>query len=112
LSYLTVFGAGSLLTALVQILLNTRAKNRQRQYDERKEAYVGLLEAWVRQEDDGYSDASMRDVGHWVLRSELVASTAVFELLKKWQDTKPGSDERIETTKRLKLAMRDDLRSI
>ena len=111
-SYLTVFGAGSLITALVQFILNNRATSQRRQYDERKEAYIGLLEAWVRQEDERFSDASCRDVGHWVLRSELVASAPVFALLKKWKDTEPGSAERIDVTDRLKSAMRDDLQSI
>jgi len=110
-SYLTVFGAGSLLTALVQIILNNRATSKRRQYDERKEAYIGLLEAWVRQENEGFTDASLFDVGHWVLRSELVASAPVFALLKIWKDAEPGSAERIDATDRLKLAMRDDLRS-
>lgn len=111
-SYLTVFGAGSLLTALVQIILSNRAISRRRQYDERKEAYIGLLEAWVRQESEGFKDTSFLDVGHWVLRSELVASASVFALLKKWKDTQPGSIVRIDTTDRLKSAMRDDLRSM
>lgn len=82
ISYLTVFGVGSLLTALVQILLNNRTASRQRIYDERKEAYVGLLEAWVRQETGVVTEATMKDVGHWVLRSQLVASQPVFDLLK------------------------------
>ncbi len=111
-SYLTVFGAGSLLTALVQIILNNRAISRRRQYDERKEAYIGLLEAWVRQENESFTDESSRDVGHWVLRSELVASAPVFDFLQKWKNTEPGSAERIDATDCLKQAMRDDLRSM
>ncbi len=112
ISYLTVFGAGSLLTALIQIYLNNKSKLRQRQYDERKEAYIGLLESWVRQENDGFTDASHLDVGHWHLRAMLVASTEVFGHLEMWQDSKPGSDQRMGVTDRLKLAMRDDLRSL
>ncbi len=112
IAYLTVFGAGSQLTALIQIYLNNRSKSRQRQYNERKEAYIGLLESWVRQENDGFTEASHRDVGHWLLRAQLVASTEVFDLLQKWKDSKPGSDPRMGITDSLKLAMRDDLRSL
>jgi len=96
------FGMGSLITAVVQWYISTRFAAKKRQYDERKEAYVGLLESWVRQEDDGFTKASERDVGHWHLRAQLVASEHVYALLRAWMDTEIGSSERIETTQKLK----------
>jgi hypothetical protein len=107
---LGAFGLGSVVTAVVQSWLSLRAQTKNRSFQERKEAYIGLLESWVRQENDNFSETSLFDVGHWVLRAELVASAKVFSFLKMWQETVPGSMERKQTTDALKAAMRQDLR--
>lgn len=112
ISLLTAFGMGSLITVVVQWYLSARLTAKKRQYEERKEAYIGLLESWVRQENDGFTEDSLRDVGHWVLRAQLVASEHVYNLLCAWSDAEPGCSERIKTTQKLKTAMRDDLRTI
>ena len=112
ISLLTAFGMGTLITAIVQWYISTRFEAKKRQYDERKEAYVGLLESWVRQENNGFTKDSERDVGHWHLRAQLVASERVYGLLCGWIGTEPGSSERIEITQKLKMTMRDDLRGI
>ncbi|AUQ71393.1 hypothetical protein PhaeoP54_02527 [Phaeobacter inhibens] len=83
---------GSVVTAFVQNLLSLRTQTKIRVFQERKEAYIGLLEAWLRQENSKYCEAS------------------VFSLLKKWQETDPGSPDRIQVTNDLKTAMRHDLR--
>ncbi|UWR48174.1 hypothetical protein [Phaeobacter inhibens] len=101
---------GSVVTAFVQNWLSLRTQTKIRVFQERKEAYIGLLEAWLKQENSKYCEASFFDVGHWVLRAELVASPSVFSLLKKWQETDPGSPDRIQATNDLKTAMRHDLR--
>lgn len=111
-SLIAAFGIGSLLTVVVQRFLEARTLSRQRQYDERKEAYIGLLESWVRGEDAGLTEATARDTGHWLLRAQLVASPKVHDLLLEWGDTIPASDERAVATKNLKCAMREDLRSL
>ncbi len=111
LPLLTAFGMGSLVSTLVQWFINSRTASRQRQYDERKEAYVGLLEAWVAQEKSDFASHSDLDVGHLALRAQLVASNEVNDLLIRWMETEPGSPVRIDATKQLKHAMRRDLRS-
>ena len=108
----TAFGLGSILTVIVQYYVSNRSAVKHRKYDERKEAYIGLLEAWVRQESADFSQATMKDVGHWILRSQLVASEGVYTLLSDWMEAEPGSKVRIDVTNRLKSAMRDDLRSL
>ncbi len=112
LSIITAFGLGSILTSFVQWFVANRSTIKQRKFDERKEAYIGLLESWVRQEKDNFSENSELDVGHWLLRAQLVASGNVYSLLRSWEGTEPGSGDRVESTKKLKSAMRDDLRSI
>jgi len=112
LAIVTAFGLGSILTSFVSWFVSNRSIIKQRKYDERKEAYVGLLESWIKQEKDHFSANSGLDVGHWLLRAQLVASENVFLLLKNWENSVPGADDRIEVTNKLKSAMRDDLRSI
>jgi len=109
MALLTAFGVGSIVTVLVQYVLANRSSAKRRTYDERKEAYIGLAEAWVKQEQEGVSGQNMLDVGHWVLRCQFVAPPEMLPLLKKWAASEPGSLERIEATDQLKAAMRNDL---
>jgi hypothetical protein len=102
-------GFGSLLTVLVRYWTTRRASYSDRLFSERKEAYLGLLESWVRQENEDFSEPSFRDVGHWHLRCELVASSEVFACLDEWKSSIPGSKARRDATDALKAAMRKDL---
>ncbi|MEM8851608.1 MAG: hypothetical protein AAGE03_16455 [Pseudomonadota bacterium] len=120
LGLLSAFGLGSVVTACAQWFFSTRLARRERQYAERKEAYIGLLEAWVRQEVElenaldphsNFSRASELDVGHWVLRTSMVASPSVAKSLNAWSDATPGSPERGAATEALKDSMRKDLSS-
>jgi hypothetical protein len=78
-------------------------------YDERKEAYIGLVEAWMKQEQEGTSEANSLTVGHWLLRCQFVAPEEMLPALLEWERTEPGSTSRMEATKNLKEAMRRDL---
>ena len=106
---LTAFGVGSAVTAGIQYFLATRSAAMRRSYDERKEAYIGLVEAWVNQEQEGNSSKNSLDVGHWHLRCQFVAPKGMLPILEKWAAAKPGSAARIEATDQLKSAMRNDL---
>lgn len=109
--FVTAFGVGSLITMTFQAYLNNRTRIIQRKYNERKEAYIGFWEALERQTRENFRPESFSDVGHWLLRSQFVASENVYILLDTWVTTEPGSNERIKATESLKAAMRDDLRS-
>ena len=100
---------GAVVSAVIQSYLTTRSQGKRDAFAERKEAYVGLWEAFYRQDVAGYTKDSEFDVGHWMLRCELVASQDVLKNLEVWADKKPGSDERITATKAVKAAMRNDL---
>ena len=108
-SLLSAFGVGAIVSAVIQNFLTTRSQNKRNAFSERKEAYIGLWEAFQRQDIARHTKESEFDVGHWFLRCELVASEKVLENLRDWTTTTPGSDERIAATKLLKAAMRDDL---
>jgi hypothetical protein len=98
-----------MVTALIQYFLSTRSAAKRRTHDERKEAYIGLAEAWVRQEQDGVSDKNMLDVGHWLLRCQFVAPPEMLPLLANWAASQPDSTSRAAATDHLKTAMRNDL---
>ena len=78
-------------------------------YDERKDAYIGLLHSWKEYESNRASRVDEYEIGHWLLRSQLVASKLTLHRLNHWEQTAPGSQERIDATKELKTAMRKDL---
>ncbi len=109
LPLLSVFSVGSILTAIISSYLTSKWNVKNKLFSERKEAYIGLLEAWVRQENNNFDQQSQLDVGHWVLRSELVASTIVYKNLQAWKNSTPGSNERMKATNSLKYSIRSDL---
>ncbi len=109
LALLGVFGLGSVFTTIISSYLTSKKDAKNKLFDERKEAYIGLLEAWVRQENNDFDQQSHLDVGHWVLRSELVASSIVYKKLQTWKNSIPGSEVRISATESLKSSMRSDL---
>lgn len=112
LPLLAAFGLGSVTTAVVQWFLALHLAIRERQYQERKEAYIGLFGAWADQTNDGFSPRSSLAVGHWVDRAKLVASPEVFTELQEWDNSEPGSPERLAVMAALRKSMRDDLCSI
>ena len=109
LTLISAFGVGSVTTAIIQSVLHSRSTSGRRLYEERKSAYVGLAEAWLKQEQDGITEQNSLEVGHWVFRCETVCPDSMLPLLDAWVTTVPGSDERQGATKKLKSAMRDDL---
>ena len=108
LALLTAFGLGSIISALIQVLLTQRGQKTSRDFEERKAAYIGFWESIMRQ-DLKYDEASLFDVGHWLVRCELVAPESVREKLRHWNELDPGSSERSEATEALKHSMREDL---
>lgn len=109
LAFLAAFGAGSIVTTFVQFVLTNRSASQRRMYEERREAYLGLAEAWMRQEQTGVTDSNMLELGHWFLRCQFVAPPSMLGLLEEWAASKPETLQRIDATKRLKAAMRIDL---
>lgn len=108
-SFISAVGLGSVLSTIVQHCLSRKSSSKEKLYNERKEAYVGLLDAWRNQDVVGNTPETSSDVGYWSLRVSLVASNEVNSMLVGWNETEPGSAKRIEITSRLKNAMRNDL---
>jgi hypothetical protein len=103
---------GSLLTTFVQAWLSNKSRIADRNFQEKKEAYVGFLEALHRSEVEHTSEASSR-AGHWQNRCELVAPEQVRTLIQGIIETNPRNGkthpDRPQVIRALKAAMREDL---
>jgi hypothetical protein len=104
---------GSLITTLLQAWLSYRATMSGRIFQEKKEAYIGFLEALHRSDVEQTREASMR-AGHWKNRCDLVASPEVRAVIVRIFETNPDSKgnarpERPEVIESLRKAMRRDL---
>src|SRR5690348_12895249 len=100
---------GSLLTTLVQGWLNYKSQIATRNFEEKKEAYIGFLNAIYKSEIEQTDEASLH-AGHWINICEIIGSKNIQELLKRYKETNPinGSihPERPEVMRKLKLTMK------
>ena len=103
---------GSLVTTLLQAYFTHKSALANRNFNEKKEAYVGFLEALHRSEVERTAEASAR-AGHWQNRCELVAPMKVRKHIYRIFETNPDKGvshpERPEVITELKRAMRADL---
>ena len=103
---------GSLLTTLVQAWISSHAALADRRFQEKKEAYIGFLEALATSEIEPTPGNSLR-AGHWINRCELVAPPRVRALAARINATNPDGDrihpERPQVMAELKAAIREDL---
>lgn len=104
---------GGVVTSLLQAWLSKRAALAERRFQEKKEAYVGYLNAMHRSEIEGTSEAA-KYVGHWQNVCDLVASAHVRSHMARAFATNPLTDgsshpERPKAMTDLKTAMRADL---
>jgi hypothetical protein len=88
IQFISAFGLGAIVTAIVQAWLSNRAEIWRRNFQEKKECYVGLLEAY---------------------RQAAVESTHETSAIKEMIDSSAYSLERGVALERLQKAMRRDL---
>lgn len=104
---------GSLITSIVQAWSSQRTQLAARNFQEKKEAYVGFLESLHRSDVEQTRETSMA-TGHWFNRCELVASKEVRDAAKRIFETNPspggdGHPDRPAVIEELRRAMRRDL---
>jgi hypothetical protein len=103
---------GSLLTTLVQAWLAHKDRLSARNFQEKKEAYLGFLEALHRSDVERTRESSM-NTGHWFNRCELVASAEVRRVIARIFETNPKNGkahpDRPSVIEDLRRAMRADL---
>jgi hypothetical protein len=103
---------GSLLTTVVQSWLSHKSHLTNRNFQEKKEAYINLLDAMYKSETEPNGTTALY-CGLCVNKCELVASKEVVELLYKYRETNPINGavhpDRPSVMRALKDAMRKDL---
>jgi hypothetical protein len=104
---------GSLLTTLLQAWFSHRSSLSTRNFQEKKEAYVGFLEALHRSDVERTRESSMH-AGHWRNRCDLVASEKVRDVMQEIFETNPDArgephPDRPRVIEELRQAMRKDL---
>jgi len=108
LPLLTAFGLGSIITVLIQAALAQLAQKSGRSFEERKAAYIGLLEAYQRAAVEG-TDAAGKEFAYWQMRCDLVAPDDVRAAISRIVETNDDWDGRGVAHENLKLALRTDL---
>lgn len=109
LPLLAGLGIGSLLTSVVTHFMNRRASVRDRWYQERREAYLGLLSA-LHDAAVQPSDEHSKAYALWQTRCELFGSQDVAKYAQQIVDTNDRPiAERNAAVRKLLEAMRADL---
>lgn len=106
IQFISSVGLGSILTTLGLAVLALKADISKRNFQEKKECYIGLLEARNRCRMAATMQSG-QDLELWRLRCELVAPNTIREVLRKTSI----QDETIQTAayEELKRLFREDL---
>ncbi len=110
--FITAFGLGAIVTTMIQIWYSNKSEIAKRDFQEKKEAYVGYLDSIVKNETEG-TEESARYSGHWINRIELVGNEQVIQSCMRMMETNPINGEvhpdRPQVLQSLKRKMREDL---
>ncbi|OUS04493.1 hypothetical protein A9Q96_16285 [Rhodobacterales bacterium 52_120_T64] len=88
--------------------LTQRGQKKLRDFEERKAAFIGLLEAYHRAAIEDTDEAG-KNFALWQMRCEIVAPMSVREAIAKIIDTNDDRSRRATAHERLKEVMREDL---
>ncbi len=108
LPLITAFGLGSIITTAIQSWLQNRSQIRKRNFEERKQAYIGLLEAYHKAAVEG-TDKAAKEFAYWQMRCELVSPPSVRNSIAKIVETNDDKTARYLAHEELKNALRQDL---
>lgn len=108
MALLTAFGLGSIVSALVQALLKRSEVTSNRRFTEKREAFIGFLEAYASLATL-QTDAAAKQFAYWEIRCQIVAHKRVSIALAELKQSAPDSQERDAAHAALIEAMRRDL---
>jgi hypothetical protein len=108
IQFISAFGLGAVVTALVQAWLSRRTDILKRNFLEKKECYVGLLEAYHRAAVENTSQAA-KNFGYWQMRCELVAPDEVRRAIQEIINTNDDQQARNIAHENLKKMLRRDM---
>ncbi|HMN50539.1 MAG TPA: hypothetical protein PKB01_00580 [Xanthobacteraceae bacterium] len=102
-------GLGTLITTIVSNLMSRRANLNDRTYQEKREAYLGLLKA-IHEAATKPSDETAKAYALWQTRCNLFGSASVSKYAQDFVDTNDGPRElRAAAFNNLVIAMKADL---
>ncbi|MBG0775831.1 MAG: hypothetical protein H0S85_05280 [Desulfovibrionaceae bacterium] len=108
LQYLSIFGVGALVATIVQFWLTVHREKRLLAFNEKKEAFVGLLEAY-HQAAVNPSVVASKNFAYWQIRCELVGSSSVVTAIQSIIDSNENHKARCVAHENLKRVMKRDL---
>jgi hypothetical protein len=106
--FISAFGLGAVITAIIQAWLTHRGEISKRAFQEKKECYIGLLEAYHRAAVEN-TDQAAKNFAYWQMRCELVAPEQVRKAIQEIVNTNDNRDQRGVAHENLKRALRKDL---
>ena len=108
LALLSAFGVGAIASAVIQSLLALRSEKIRRSFNERKEAYVGLLQAYHRAAVEG-TDEAAKNFAYWQIRCEIVGPESVRQAIVDLVRSNEDRHGRSRAEDNLKREIRLDL---
>ena len=95
---------GSVITTLLQSWIANNQRLDDRKFQEKKEAYLGLLDAYRNVATSCTKDSSL-DFAYWIMRCNLVSPSYMKEAITNLENTKSGSVERAKALETLANSM-------
>jgi len=108
IQFLSAFGFGAIITALVQSWLSYKSDIAKRNFQEKKEAYIGLLDAYHKAAVEN-SNVAAKNFAFWQMRCDLVAPKKVRDAIQEIVDTNDDKEKRYIAHEKLKNVLRKDL---
>jgi len=82
------FGLGAVIQSLIQHWLGNKKYVREREYKEKRDAYLGFLDAVTKSEISPSPENAISG-GYWINRCKLIAPLEITRLLDKYLQTNP-----------------------
>lgn len=105
---LIAFGSGSIISTAVQYFFNERSKRKTLLFQEKKEAFVGLLEAYHKAAVEP-SETAAKNFAYWQMRCDLVCSPQTRSAIEEIVNTNENREKRSIAHDRLKTCLSKDL---
>ena len=102
------FDLGALVTVLIKEWISHKTHISKRNFQEKKECYVGLLESYHRAAVEG-TDLAAKNFAYWQMRCELVAPYVVRKAIREIVDTNENRKARYLAHENLKNCLRKDM---
>jgi hypothetical protein len=103
---------GGLITSIIQHKLANKQQDKNRAFQEKKEAYIGLIDAYrlacLESSDINRRNINQNNFAYWAVRCELIAPENIVQLIEKMKTDK--ADEQDKLFKQIKQLIRKELR--